>query len=271
MSDADDPNDPENLIAAAIDAAEDIRDPLEGLVEKTADRSRRALCARRSGAPRGAEEGRPRRVRGAARAVEEGRLPGDGARRRHRRGERRYRRARTDAGRHPDRPRAVRPSCSTRRTAPASPISTSTATARPGRSAQGLPPLAGTALLRGNAGRAEFRGAAIGAERDRGQGAFRRARACRSTSASAGSTGGSISTSATTAWRAVEIDATGWRVIDKPPVRFRRAAGMQPLPMPVPGGSIETLRSFLNVQSDATSCWWSPGRWPSCAIAAPIR
>ena len=37
------------------------------------------------------------------------------------------------------------------------------------------------------------------------------------------------------AWRAVEIDATGWRVIDKPPVRFRRAAGMQPLAFPAPG------------------------------------
>jgi hypothetical protein len=52
-------------------------------------------------------------------------------------------------------------------------------------------------------------------------------------------------------WRAVEIDTTGWRVIDNPPVRFRRAAGMQPLPMPVPGGSVETLRSFLNLQSDS--------------------
>jgi hypothetical protein len=51
-------------------------------------------------------------------------------------------------------------------------------------------------------------------------------------------------------WRAVEIDATGWRVIGNPPVRFRRAAGMQPLPMPMPGGSIEALRSFLNVQSE---------------------
>ena len=51
-------------------------------------------------------------------------------------------------------------------------------------------------------------------------------------------------------WRAVEISTDGWRVIDNPPVRFRRAAGMQPLPMPVPGGSVETLRSFLNVQSD---------------------
>ena len=52
-------------------------------------------------------------------------------------------------------------------------------------------------------------------------------------------------------WRAVEIDATGWRVIDNPPVRFRRAAGMQPLPVPVPGGSVEALRPFLNVRSDA--------------------
>ncbi|MGE3066943.1 MAG: hypothetical protein AB7K67_15260 [Hyphomicrobiaceae bacterium] len=52
-------------------------------------------------------------------------------------------------------------------------------------------------------------------------------------------------------WRAVEIDAAGWRVIDHPPVRFRRAAGMQALPAPIAGGSVEVLRSFLNVRSDA--------------------
>jgi hypothetical protein len=52
-------------------------------------------------------------------------------------------------------------------------------------------------------------------------------------------------------WRAIEIDATGWRVIDDPPIRFRRAAGMLPLPIPISGGSIETLKSFLNLQSDA--------------------
>ncbi len=51
-------------------------------------------------------------------------------------------------------------------------------------------------------------------------------------------------------WRAVEIDATGWRVIGTPPVRFRRAAGMQPLPMPVTGGPVETLLSFLNVKTN---------------------
>ena len=51
-------------------------------------------------------------------------------------------------------------------------------------------------------------------------------------------------------WRAVEIDANGWRVIDTPPVRFRRASGMKPLPIPVKGGSIAALRSFLNVHTD---------------------
>ena len=41
-----------------------------------------------------------------------------------------------------------------------------------------------------------------------------------------------------------------WRVIVNPPVRFRRPAGKRPLPVPIPSGSIETLRSFLNVRSD---------------------
>jgi hypothetical protein len=52
-------------------------------------------------------------------------------------------------------------------------------------------------------------------------------------------------------WRAVEVDATGWRIIDRPPVRFRRSSGMKAMPAPACGGSVETLRSFLNVQSDA--------------------
>ena len=51
-------------------------------------------------------------------------------------------------------------------------------------------------------------------------------------------------------WQAVEIESKGWRVVDEPPVRFRRAAGMQSLPAPESGGSIETLRHLLNVQGD---------------------
>ena len=77
-------------------------------------------------------------------------------------------------------------------------------------------------------------------------------------------------------WKAVEIDAAGWRVIDNPPVRFRRAAGMQPLPVPVAGGSVETLRSFLNVQSDADfvlvvawalACLRDRGPYPALALS----
>src|SRR5207244_5067957 len=48
-------------------------------------------------------------------------------------------------------------------------------------------------------------------------------------------------------WRAVETGPDGWRVIGSPPVRFRRAAGMLPLPIPQRGGSIEGLAAFLNL------------------------
>lgn len=51
-------------------------------------------------------------------------------------------------------------------------------------------------------------------------------------------------------WRAIEIDAGGWRIVDMPPVRFRRALGVLPLPVPVCGGKIDDLRPFLNVRSD---------------------
>jgi hypothetical protein len=48
-------------------------------------------------------------------------------------------------------------------------------------------------------------------------------------------------------WQAVEVGHDGWRLMTYPPVRFRRAAGMLPLPIPERGGSIETLASFLNL------------------------
>jgi hypothetical protein len=50
-------------------------------------------------------------------------------------------------------------------------------------------------------------------------------------------------------WRAVDIGPDGWRVIGSSPVRFRRTAGMLPLPLPQGGGSIEELASFLNLPS----------------------
>lgn len=77
-------------------------------------------------------------------------------------------------------------------------------------------------------------------------------------------------------WRAVEIDATGWRVISNPPVRFRRAAGMQSLPMPLRGGSIDALRLFLNVKTDdefvlvvacVLACLRNRGPYPVIALS----
>ena len=51
-------------------------------------------------------------------------------------------------------------------------------------------------------------------------------------------------------WGAIEIDGTGYRFVDEPPVRFRRASGMLPLPMPVRGGKVDRLRAFLNVKAN---------------------
>jgi hypothetical protein len=51
-------------------------------------------------------------------------------------------------------------------------------------------------------------------------------------------------------WRAVEIDANGWRVTTNPPVRFRRAPGMKALPAPVmteTKSGISKLRRFVNL------------------------
>jgi hypothetical protein len=49
------------------------------------------------------------------------------------------------------------------------------------------------------------------------------------------------------AWRAVEIDAEGWRIVNRPPPRFHRTRGSQPLPAPERGGGLDELRRFLNV------------------------
>jgi hypothetical protein len=50
-------------------------------------------------------------------------------------------------------------------------------------------------------------------------------------------------------WRGVEVSSHGWHVVRFTPVRFRRTAGMLPLPLPDRGGSIDDLASLLNLQS----------------------
>jgi len=51
------------------------------------------------------------------------------------------------------------------------------------------------------------------------------------------------------AWRAVEITPDGWRIINDPPVRFRRARTMSAFPEPCDGGDISELRSYINARS----------------------
>lgn len=56
---------------------------------------------------------------------------------------------------------------------------------------------------------------------------------------------------ANTQWQAVEITADGWRVVDNPPVKFRRPRGMAPLPIPERHGILNDLRAFINVTTEA--------------------
>src|SRR5206468_595909 len=50
---------------------------------------------------------------------------------------------------------------------------------------------------------------------------------------------------------AVEIGPEGWTVTDNPPVSFHRTPGMQPLPVPEKNGSIQAVRKFVNLTSEA--------------------
>jgi hypothetical protein len=48
----------------------------------------------------------------------------------------------------------------------------------------------------------------------------------------------------------VEINAQAWRILADPPVYFRRPRGLHALPRPVMGGSVTSLRKFINVGDD---------------------
>lgn len=59
-------------------------------------------------------------------------------------------------------------------------------------------------------------------------------------------------------WTAIAVSAEGWEVISDPPVRFRRPGTLLSLPTPKPGGTLEELRSLLNVDEDGwvlVVCW----------------
>ncbi|MFN8113159.1 MAG: DNA-primase RepB domain-containing protein [Solirubrobacterales bacterium] len=53
-------------------------------------------------------------------------------------------------------------------------------------------------------------------------------------------------------WRAIEVTADGWEIVEDPGVSFLRDASMLALPEPVSGGSIEELRDFTNCANEAS-------------------
>lgn len=49
-------------------------------------------------------------------------------------------------------------------------------------------------------------------------------------------------------WKAIEVDALGWRVVSDTPVMFWRPESLLALPYPIEGGSLEELRNLINVE-----------------------
>ena len=71
-------------------------------------------------------------------------------------------------------------------------------------------------------------------------------------------------------WRAIEIDSDGYRIVDDPPVHFRREAGMLPLPVPTNIGPGEAYRSCASFCACATRVTRHPCGEPGLsAVAAP--
>lgn len=52
-------------------------------------------------------------------------------------------------------------------------------------------------------------------------------------------------------WRAIEVTADGWKMVDRAACRFIRGPAMRPLCEPEPGGMIEELGKFLNFRDEA--------------------
>jgi len=80
-------------------------------------------------------------------------------------------------------------------------------------------------------------------------------------------------------WHVAAITAGGWQIRDRAPatVRFRRPRGLLALPEPIPGGTLDDLRPFLNVAGDddalLTYAWLAQavrgrGPYPVLALSA---
>jgi len=71
--------------------------------------------------------------------------------------------------------------------------------------------------------------------------------------------------------RAVIVTASGWQILDRSPVLFRRTPLSDQLPLPVSGGTLDQLRSLINVSDEGWQLlrgWLVAALFPS--IAHPI-
>jgi hypothetical protein len=51
-------------------------------------------------------------------------------------------------------------------------------------------------------------------------------------------------------WQAIHVTSQGWRIVDNPPILFRRYSHQQPLPTPAPGGDPNLLFKYVNLAKD---------------------
>lgn len=51
-------------------------------------------------------------------------------------------------------------------------------------------------------------------------------------------------------WRAILVTASGWKIYEKPSVRFTRTKAMRPLPTPLPGGNCHLLWDMVNIPEE---------------------
>lgn len=51
-------------------------------------------------------------------------------------------------------------------------------------------------------------------------------------------------------WQAIQVTATGWKIVANPPVHFLRNKSTRPLPMPAPGGNVDALWDLVNAPEE---------------------
>ncbi|MBI2393691.1 MAG: bifunctional DNA primase/polymerase [Deltaproteobacteria bacterium] len=59
---------------------------------------------------------------------------------------------------------------------------------------------------------------------------------------------------ANAAGQIIDVHVGGWEILDASPVPFFRPAGLRPIATPVPGGTIDLLRKYVNLPDDGGFC-----------------